>query len=115
MRLETPADAVGNVFFALADDTRRHVLERLGDGSTVTPNALAAQLPVTRQAVAKHLAVLQAAGLVTKSRAGRETRYRLQPQRLTDAAAWIAAVGGQWDERLARLDKLLGERRRGRR
>ena len=101
------------MFFALSDDTRRHVVERLRDGSTVTPSALAGELPVTRQAVAKHLAVLDGAGLVTKTRAGRETRYRLAPRRLTEAAAWIAAVGGAWDERLARLDGVLAERRRG--
>ncbi len=115
MRLERSAgpDPVGAVFFALSDDTRRHVVERLRDGSSVTPSALAAQLPVTRQAVIKHLTVLDAAGLVTKTRAGRETHYRLAPERLTDAAAWIAAVGGQWDDRLARLDDLLASRRAG--
>jgi DNA-binding transcriptional ArsR family regulator len=107
-------EAIGAVFFALSDDTRRHVVEQLGDGSTVTPSGLAEQLPVTRQAVTKHLAVLDAAGLVTKTRAGRETHYRLQPERLTEAAAWIAAVGRQWDERLARLEELLAERRRAR-
>lgn len=106
-----PADEVGPVFLALADETRRHVVARLGDGSTATPSSLAAELPVTRQAVSKHLAVLDAAGLVTKTRRGRETRYRLDPAPLTDAAAWIAAVGGQWDERLARLDDLLTRRR----
>lgn len=104
------AREVGPVFFALSDGTRRQVLQRLRDGSSVTPSALAADLPVTRQAVIKHLAVLDGAGLVTKTRAGRETRYRLRPQRLTDAAAWIAAVGGEWDERLARLDELLTRR-----
>ena len=100
--------AVGRVFFALSDDTRRHVVERLRDGSSVTPAALASELPVTRQAIIKHLTVLDAAGLVAKTRAGRETRYALRPQRLTEAAAWIAHVGGEWDDRLARLDALLG-------
>ena len=113
MRLErTAPQDVGAVFFALADETRRHVVERLQDGSTVTPSALADELPVTRQAVAKHLAVLDAAGLVTKTRAGRETHYRLEPARLTDAAAWIADVGAQWDDRLARLDELTKRRAR---
>lgn len=113
MRLEPVDGDVGEVFFALADVTRRHVVERLRDGSTVTPSSLATQLPVTRQAVTKHLAVLDAAGLVTKTRSGRETHYRLEPARLTDAAAWIAAVGARWDDRLVALDALLGERRRG--
>lgn len=100
------------MFFALADDTRRQVVERLHDGSHLTPSALAAELPVTRQAVSKHLGILHSAGLVTKTRTGRESRYRLQAQPLADAAAWIAAVGGSWDERLARLDDLLERRRR---
>jgi DNA-binding transcriptional ArsR family regulator len=105
---------VGSVFFALGDDTRRHVVERLRDGSSLTPSMLAGELPVTRQAVTKHLAVLDEAGLVVKTRQGRETHYRLRPERLTEAAAWIAAVGGRWDDRLARLDDLLARRRAGR-
>jgi DNA-binding transcriptional ArsR family regulator len=104
---------VGSVFFALADDTRRHVVERLQDGSTLTPSALAAELPVSRQAISKHLAVLDDAGLVSRTRHGRETRYALQPERLTEAAAWIASVGGRWDDRLARLDTLLTRRKAG--
>ncbi len=104
-------DDVGAVFLALGDGTRRHVVERLRDGSTLTPSSLAADLPVTRQAISKHLAVLDAAGLVTKTRAGRETRYRLAPAPLTEAAAWLAAVGAEWDARLARLDDLLTHRR----
>lgn len=101
----------GAVFFALADPTRRHVIEELGDGSSATPSTLAARFPLSRQAITKHLAVLGDAGLVTKQRVGRETRYTLQPERLTEAAAWIAAVGGAWDERLGRLDSLLASRR----
>jgi len=97
-------DDVGAVFLALGDGTRRHVVERLRDGSTLTPSSLAADLPVTRQAISKHLAVLDAAGLVTKTRAGRETRYRLAP-------APLPAVCAEWDARLARLDDLLTHRR----
>jgi DNA-binding transcriptional ArsR family regulator len=111
VRVEVHDPGVGSVFFALADDTRRHVVERLRDGSSLTPSALACELPVTRQAVTKHLAVLGEAGLVVKTRHGRETHYRLQPERLTEAAAWIASVGGRWDDRLARLDDLLARRR----
>lgn len=101
----------GPVFFALADETRRRIVERLHDGSHLTPSSLAAELPVTRQAISKHLAVLHAAGLVTRARTGRETRYRFQAQPLADAAAWIAAVGGAWDARLARLDDVLQRQR----
>ncbi len=114
MRLDqAQSDDTGAVFFALADPTRRHLIEALGDGSSVTPSALAAELPLTRQALTKHLGVLGEAGLVTKRREGRETRYTLQPERLTEAAAWIAVVGGAWEERLGRLEALLQERRSG--
>src|SRR5947207_2224942 len=64
---------------------------------------LAGELPVTRQAVSKHLAMLGQAGLVESSRSGRETRYRLTPQPLTEALAWMERIGDRWDERLARL------------
>ena len=72
-------DPVDAVFAALADPSRRFVLETLASQGTATPTELAADLPVTRQAVAKHLAALRSAGLVEASRAGRETRYALTP------------------------------------
>jgi DNA-binding transcriptional ArsR family regulator len=101
------ADAV---FTALADPTRRQVVERLAGGSA-TATGLARELPITRQAVAKHLALLRAAELVSAARVGRETRYRLEPQPLSEAARWIARVGGEWDERLGTLERLLAARR----
>jgi DNA-binding transcriptional ArsR family regulator len=58
--------------------------------------------------VAKHLAALDRAGLVTSSRAGRETRYRLTPAPMGEAMAWMASVGAEWDERLARLASRAG-------
>ena len=79
------ADAVGATFAALADPTRRHVIDLLADREAVTASELARDLPITRQAVSKHLATLADAGLVTSQRAGRETRYRLTPAPLTDA------------------------------
>jgi DNA-binding transcriptional ArsR family regulator len=95
------------VFAALADPTRRRLVERLADGGTVTASALAAELPISRQAIAKHLGALGRARLVRSRRVGRETRYSLDPAPLTDAAEWIARVGGEWDGRLAALKKLL--------
>ena len=74
-----------------------------------TATELAAELPVTRQAVAKHLAALHKAGLVEPRREGRETRYTLTPAPLVDAMGWMADVGADWDQRLARL----AERARG--
>ncbi len=99
-----PVDAV---FAALADPTRRRMVETLAGGSTVTASGLAAELPITRQAVAKHLAALRRARLVNTKRVGRETRYSLDAEALGDAARWIATVGAEWDERLADLGRLL--------
>jgi len=99
----------GPVFGALADPTRRTLLSAIGDGRSATATELAASLPITRQAVVKHLAALADAGLVEGSRSGREVRYRLTPEPLSEAVSWIAEVGGQWDQRLASLSAQLGE------
>ena len=94
---------VGAVFAALADATRRTMLHELvREGSTTVP-ALTAMLPISRQAVAKHLSQLSAAGLVRGRREGRETRYTVTPAPLEDAVAWIVQTGSEWDDRLARL------------
>jgi len=95
----TTADAV---FAALADPTRRAVIGRLAQ-EPLSASALAGELPVSRQAVAKHLAALDRAGLVRSHREGREQLYRLDPAPLGDAMAWMASVGANWDGRLARL------------
>jgi DNA-binding transcriptional ArsR family regulator len=100
-------DPSGAVFAALADPTRRRLIDELGSRGSATATELAAGLPVTRQAVAKHLATLSAAGLVDGLRSGRETRYRLTPRPLEDAARWMADVGAQWDERLEALRRHL--------
>jgi DNA-binding transcriptional ArsR family regulator len=102
-----PDQNLGAVFAALADPTRRQLVMSMARGSTVTATALSADLPMTRQAVAKHLAMLDHAGLVAAERRGRETHYRLTPEPLADAADWMAAVGGQWDERLGALKRHL--------
>jgi len=96
------------VFQALADPHRRFVLETLADRGSATVTELAAELPVTRQAVAKHLGTLRAAELVQPTRAGREIRYRLSPAPLGDALDWMERVGATWDERLAALRRHLG-------
>ncbi len=104
-----------DVFGALADPNRRYVLEALAQRETATATELAAEMPVTRQAVAKHLAALTDAGLVASRREGRETRYELTPGPLASAMDWMAGVGAQWDSRLARLRRHLsdGSQRRG--
>jgi DNA-binding transcriptional ArsR family regulator len=96
-------DPTGRVFDALADPNRRYVVTALAQRPTATATELAAELPVTRQAVSKHLAALGEAGLVESTREGRETRYRLTPGPLGEAMDWMADVGAVWDARLARL------------
>jgi DNA-binding transcriptional ArsR family regulator len=105
-----PDGALTPLFSALADPHRRYVVETLASRGTATATQLAAELPVTRQAVAKHLAALRAAGLVRAARQGRETRYELDPSPLEDAAGWIDRVGRQWDERLDALSRHVAAR-----
>jgi DNA-binding transcriptional ArsR family regulator len=99
--------AVGAVFTALADPTRRRVVRVLAQQPSVTASALAEELPITRQAIAKHLNALAEAGLITAAHEGRETRYRLTPEPLTEAMHWMATAGARWDDRLARLERRL--------
>jgi DNA-binding transcriptional ArsR family regulator len=93
------------VFAALADPNRRRLLAAVAaEPSTATE--LAGGLPITRQAVVKHLSALTEAGLLERQRTGREVRYRVTPQPLSDAVGWMAEVGAQWDDRLAALARL---------
>ena len=96
-------EPVDRVFSALSDPTRRAVIRCLSDGGPATLGSLADELPVTRQAVAKHLAQLEEAGLVSASADGRRRTYRLTPGPLTDAMGWMVDVGAEWDERLDSL------------
>ena len=91
---------------AVADPTRRRVLDSLLVHGEATTTTLAAGLPVTRQAVAKHMTVLNRVGLVEGRRRGREVRYALRPERLDDAAEAMARVAAQWDRRVARIKRL---------
>ena len=100
---------VSDVFDALGDPTRRHIVESLVR-QEASATQLAAELPVTRQAVAKHLAALREAGIVDSRKQGRETLYRVNTEPLDAAAAWIVRVGGEWDARLARLRDLVASR-----
>ena len=101
------------VFNALADPTRRAVLRSIAGGEASTATELAARLPVTRQAVQKHLALLEQARLVDGERVGRETRFAATPAPLGDAIAWLTAVGQQWDDRLAALGEAIDPEARG--
>ncbi|MEV6205713.1 metalloregulator ArsR/SmtB family transcription factor [Kitasatospora sp. NPDC051914] len=101
-----PAEAVDSVLTALADPTRRRLLHLLAARGEVTATVLAEGLPVSRQAVVKHLAVLDAAGLVTARRAGRKVRYSVQPAALDATARWMSSLAADWDRRLARIKRL---------
>jgi DNA-binding transcriptional ArsR family regulator len=99
------SDQLGLVFGALADPTRRQMLGTLmSEGSTSVP-ALSGALPITRQAIAKHLNALSDAGLVEREpvESGREVRYRLAPGALEPAAAWMREADAAWSGRLSRL------------
>lgn len=102
------SDAVGSVFAALADPHRRAMVETLLQEATTSVPALTAALPITRQAVAKHLAALDGAGLVERAPGpGRAVRFRLRDGALDEAAAWLHEAERAWDGRLARLKRSL--------
>jgi ArsR family transcriptional regulator, cadmium/lead-responsive transcriptional repressor len=91
---------------AVADPTRRRVLDLLLDRGEATATVLAGELPVTRQAVAKHLVVLDRAGLVGARRRGREMRWAVRPERLDVAARSMAQVAAEWDSRLLAIKRI---------
>jgi len=91
------------VFVALADSTRRAVLQVVAERGPITATELASRLPVTRQAVAKHLAILRQAGLVESQRTGRETHFSATSAPLLEASRWLVRTQSAWDRRLGRL------------
>lgn len=96
----------GAIFAALGDDTRRGLLSMLAE-SPQSASALSRQVGISRQAVAKHLAALEAASLVTPIRAGREVQFVVQPDNLAPAASWLEAATKTWERRLDRLEDEL--------
>jgi DNA-binding transcriptional ArsR family regulator len=94
------------VFAALADPTRWRVLTLLAERGEGTATTLAGELPVSRVAVVKHLAVLDRAGLVQARRRGREVRYTVRTEQLDATARWMASIATQWDARLAAIKRL---------
>jgi DNA-binding transcriptional ArsR family regulator len=93
------------VFAALGDETRWSILEALGEGDA-SASALAGRLPVSRQAIAKHLAVLQEVGLVEPVPVGREVRFRVVGAQLAATARRLDVIGARWDRRLAEIKKI---------
>jgi DNA-binding transcriptional ArsR family regulator len=99
---------------AIAEPMRRRLLDVMLERGEATATTLADELPVTRQAVAKHLAVLERAGLVSGERRGRELVYVVKPERLDAATAAMGRVATRWDQRLDRIKRISEERVRRR-
>ena len=95
------------IFAALADPMRRQLLTHLAEHSPRTATQLAADYPITRQGILKHLHILEDAGLVAVHQQGREKRYTLTPEPLGELEQWIKEIGAKWDERLLRLKTFL--------
>ena len=91
------------VFAALGDPTRLSLLTRLSDGRTRSIAALSGDSQLTRQAVTKHLRVLEKAGLVSSLKVGRESRFVYEAEPVNEAKAYLDAVSAQWDAALSRL------------
>jgi DNA-binding transcriptional ArsR family regulator len=100
-------DDAADVFSALGDATRLGLVQRLKDGRARTATELAERGPVTRQAVMKHLRVLEGAGLVAHHNEGRAVLYVLDPKRLETARAFLEAISAEWDRRIERLRALV--------
>jgi DNA-binding transcriptional ArsR family regulator len=103
----TPADKLSLTFAALADPTRRVILTRLTEGEA-TVNELAEPLPISVQAVSKHLRVLEHAGLITRTRSAQLRPSRLRAAPLKDVADWLGSYQRFWDASFERLDERLG-------
>jgi DNA-binding transcriptional ArsR family regulator len=99
--------AVADVFFALGDGTRLSVVTRLGSSGTLSATALSHGAKVSRQAIAKHLRVLEGAGLVKHEKRGREVLYTLESERLEDARAFLDGVSASWDRAIERLRRMV--------
>lgn len=102
-------DQFEEVFVALADPSRRAVLERLARDGEGTATTLSAELPISRQAIAKHLAQLDRAKLVESRREGREVLYSVRPDRLAATAEALETIAHSWDRALAALKRIAEE------
>ncbi len=101
-----PSSDDDDLWEAMADPTRRKLLDLLVAHGHATATTLTADLPVSRQAITKHLAVLERVGLVEGQRQGREVRYRVRAERLADASGALSEVAQRWDRRLRAIKDL---------
>jgi DNA-binding transcriptional ArsR family regulator len=102
---DSPAEP-DDILAAVADPTRRQLLATLAATGPATATELAAGLPISRQAIAKHLTVLRGAGLVTSSKDGREVRFEVRTRPLAQTAGWLAMLATEWDARLAAIKRI---------
>jgi DNA-binding transcriptional ArsR family regulator len=100
------AQADDELWSAIGDPSRRQVLDLVVSNGEVSASWLAGRVPFTRQAVYKHLVVLEEAGLVSRRRQGREVLYQIQADRLDQATQAMAQLAAQWDRRLAAIKRL---------
>ncbi len=105
--VQVPAASPAAVFQALGDRTRLSLLMKLSDGGTQSIARLSADTRLTRQAVTKHLHVLEKAGLVRSIRVGRESQFTYRPEPIADARSYLDMVSAHWDRALSRLRLLV--------
>jgi DNA-binding transcriptional ArsR family regulator len=99
--------AAADIFFALGDGTRLSLVKKLGQGGALSATALSDGAKVTRQAIVKHLQVLEGAGLVNHEKRGREVLYALKSEKLDDARAFLDSVSASWDRAIERLRRFV--------
>jgi DNA-binding transcriptional ArsR family regulator len=102
-----PAKAPAPLFAALGDETRLRIVARLSNDGPTSITRLTARFRVTRQAITKHLRVMEQAGLVRNTRDGRESIWELRRERLAEARRYLALISKQWDSALDRLRKFV--------
>ncbi|HKR81669.1 MAG TPA: metalloregulator ArsR/SmtB family transcription factor [Candidatus Saccharimonadales bacterium] len=105
--LKTSTPLAADVFFALGDKTRLSIIERLSRGSGMSATFLSKDAQATRQNIAKHLQVLEGAGLVTHNKQGREVLYALEHQRVEEAQRFLENISAGWDRAIDRLRKTV--------
>lgn len=107
--LKETKQSVADVFFALSDQTRLGLVTKLGAAAS-SATSLSQGMLVTRQAILKHLHVLEDAGLASRERRGREVLYSLAPRRLEEAQAFLTGISAAWDRALNRLQTIVEEK-----
>ncbi len=97
------------MFAALSDPIRRQIVDWLVDGGSGTSTEFAARVPISRQAVSRHLGELKRAGVVVSTKNGREVRYSLTTESMTEAMNWISQRTTMWDSALKRLKRHVSQ------